>query len=62
MFKCMGNSKTPSKLLIMAFLSIVGLAGCHGSIGWDRLQSPIGSGNTHNVDLPQQKEVNCDRA
>ena len=46
-----------SKLLILALMSVVCLTGCHGGIGWDRLQAPMGYPNKGDLDQSRQVEV-----
>jgi hypothetical protein len=41
----MQNSKSYPRMfmaVLIAFLSIVFLGGCHGSLGWDRMDGPLG--------------------
>jgi len=56
MSKCKGYSKM-SKLLFVALLGVVCLTGCHGGIGWDRLQAPTGYPNKGDLDQSRQVEV-----
>ena len=53
MCECKGYLTT-SKMLMMALLSVVCLTGCHGGIGWDRLQAPVGFPNKGDLDQSRQ--------
>ncbi len=62
MYKCMGDSKTLRRLLLLAFLPVVCLTGCHGGIGWDRLQTPVGFQNNGGLDQTQRFDVGHEEA
>jgi hypothetical protein len=61
MCECKGYSKW-SKMLFVASLSVVCLTGCHGGIGWDRLQAPVGYPNKGDLDQSRQVEVSPENA
>jgi len=56
MRECKGFSKM-SKMLAMALLPVVCLTGCHGGIGWDRLQAPVGYPNKGDLDQSRHVDV-----
>jgi len=56
MCECKGYLTT-SKMLMMALLSVVCMTGCHGGIGWDRLQAPMGYPNKGDLDQSRQVDV-----
>jgi len=56
MGECKGYLKMP-EMLIMVLLGVVCLTGCHGGIGWDRLQAPSGYPNKGDLDQSRQVEV-----
>lgn len=51
-----------SKMLFVVLLSVVCLTGCHGDIGWDRLQTPIGSQNKGGLGQSQQVDIGLEDA
>jgi hypothetical protein len=46
-----------SKMLFVALLSVVFLAGCHGSLGWNRARTPVACQNQGGLDPSQQVDV-----
>ena len=61
MCECKGYSKW-SKMLFVALLPVIFLAGCHGNFGWDRLPAPVGYPNKGGLDQSRQVDVGLEGA
>jgi len=42
------------RILLTALLPVLFVAGCHGGLGWDRMDAPLGRQSQADVYQPQQ--------